>query len=73
MDTLKKCIPRIWSVLAARLVLVDAPPTCTDGNTKAITAEEAAGASAVIRGWGGVHFASNPTLPATEQWVGELL
>ena len=26
MDTLTKCIPRIWSVLAARLVLVDAPP-----------------------------------------------
>ena len=24
-------------------------------------------------GWGGVHFAPNPTLPATEQWVGELL
>ena len=46
---------------------------CTPEPTKAITAEEAAGASAVIRGWGGVHFAPNPTLPANEQWVGELL
>ena len=52
---------------------MDAPPSCSYGNTKAITAVEAAGASAVIRGWSGVHFASNPTLPATEQWVGELL
>ena len=42
---------------------------CTPEPTKAITAEEAAGASAVIRGWGGVYFAPNPTLPATEQWV----
>ena len=24
-------------------------------------------------GWGGVHFAPNPTLPATQQWDGELL
>ena len=53
---------------------MDVQPPCTDGNTKAISAEEAAGASAVIRGWGEVHIAPNPTLPVTEQWVvGELL
>ena len=44
-----------------------APPPCSDGNTKAITAEEAAGAS--IRG----ALAPQPNTPATEQWVGELL
>ena len=40
LDTLKPCVPRIWSVLTARLVLVDAPPPCTDGNTKAITIQD---------------------------------
>ena len=40
LDTLKPCVPRIWSVLTARLVLVDAPPPCTGGTTKAITAED---------------------------------
>ena len=57
-------------VLTARLVLVDAPPTCTDGKTKAITAEDTVPAGTVIRD-GGVPSAPK-TLPATEQWVGEL-
>ena len=46
---------------------------CPHGFTKAITAEDAAGASAVVRGKGVNPAPPNPTLPATEQWVGEVL
>ena len=45
---------------------------CTDGKTKAITAEDTVRENPVIRN-GGVPSSPNPTLPATEQWVGELL
>ena len=47
-------------------------PSCTDGYTKAITAEDTVRQNPVIRD-GGVPSSPNPTLPATEQWVGELL
>ena len=43
-----------------------------DGNTKALTAEDTVGENPVIRD-GGVPSSPNSTLPATEQWVGELL
>ena len=59
-------------VLTARLVLVDAPPPCTDGNTKAITAEDTVRENPVIRD-GGVPSSPNSTLPATEQWFVGLL
>ena len=52
LDTLKSCVPRIWLVLTSRLVLVDAPPPCTDGNTKAITAEDTVRENPVIRDGG---------------------
>ena len=45
---------------------------CIDGNTKAITAEDTDRENPVIRD-GGVPSSPNSTLPATEQWVGELL
>ena len=46
VDTLKSCVPRIWSVLTARLVLVDAPPPCTDRGTKATTTKDTVPADA---------------------------
>ena len=51
---------------------MDAPPPCSDGNTKAITAEDTVRENPVIRD-GGVPSSPTSTLPATEQWVGELL
>ena len=45
---------------------------CTDGNTKAITAEDTARENHVIRDEG-VPRSPTSTLPATERWVGELL
>ena len=48
---------------------MDAPPPCTDGNTKAITAEDTVRENPVIRD-GGVPSSPNSTLPATEQWGG---
>ena len=39
------------------------PPLCHDDNSKAIAAEEAAGAIAVIRGWGRVHIAPQRNTP----------
>ena len=51
---------------------MDAPPPCSDGNTKAITAEDTVRENPVIRD-GGVPSSPNSTLPATQQWVGELL
>ena len=47
-------------------------PPCTDGNTKAITAEDTVRENPVIRD-GGLPSSPDSTLPATEQWVGELL
>jgi len=51
---------------------VDAPPPCTDGNTKAITSEDTV-PHRLRDPSGGRSSRSPTTLPATEQWVGELL
>ena len=64
--------PKNLGVLTSRLVLVDAPPPCTDGNTKAITAEDTV-PHRLRDPSGGRSSRSPTTLPATEQWVGELL
>ena len=50
---------------------MDAPPPCTDGSTKAITAEDTVRENPVIRD-GVVPSSPTSTLPANEQWVEEL-
>ena len=50
---------------------MDAPPPCTDGNTKAITAEDTV-PHRLRDPSGGRSSRSPTTLPATEQWVREL-
>ena len=50
---------------------MDAPPPCTDGNTKAITAEDKV-PHRLRDPSGGRSSRSPTTLPATEQWVREL-